>query len=204
MKKTDKAIAKKKVSAKKTSRVVKPSKSKGKKPASPTKTTAAGTARKSPKKTAAKSAKKTGTSAKPKASPKPPAKSRSKSLAKPKPAVKPKAKPRKKAVLRREDQPGHLDPKYAASLRALGSHATDGDRAFVRGQHSNDDLAEELGEGAVVAMTTGEDSLGDDLQADVEEDAGGPFVTTSGRKEFARGIDESNPLNAKREPFPKT
>jgi hypothetical protein len=107
--------------------------------------------------------------------------------------------------IRREDRPGHLDPKYAASLHALsGSSDTGNDRAFVRGRHSGDDLAEELAEEAVVAMTSGEDGLAEDLQGAVEEELGGPFVTSTGGKEFADGTDASNPIDADREPFPKT
>jgi hypothetical protein len=108
------------------------------------------------------------------------------------------------APLRREDRPGHFDPKYAASLRALGSHAKDEDRAFVGGSRAGDDLAEELAEEAVVAMTTGEDNLRDDLEAETDDEQGGPFVTSTAREEYAGGTDASNPLSATREPFPKT
>lgn len=106
---------------------------------------------------------------------------------------------------KREDRPGHLDPKYAASLRELGheAHAKDA-KAFVDGAKSGDDLAEELAEEAVVAMTSGEDGLEDDLQAPVDEENGGPFVRSTAKEEFAKGTDASNPKSAKREPFPKT
>src|ERR1700761_2728250 len=81
----------------------------------------------------------------------------------------------------REDRPGHLDPKYVASLRALsGASSRDDERAFVNGKHSGDPLAGELGEEAVVAMTTGEDGLADDLDEPVDEELGGPFVGSSG------------------------
>jgi len=69
---------------------------------------------------------------------------------------------------------------------------------------SDDALAVELAQGAVVAMTSGEDHLAEDLNHDVEEDWGGPFVMTSGSKEFAHGTDESNIAEATREPFPTT
>jgi hypothetical protein len=120
-------------------------------------------------------------------------------------AAKKKTAKKSSPLPRREDRPGHLDPKYAASLRALsGSSDTGNDRAFVRGQHSGDDLAEELAEEAVVAMTSGEDGLAEDLQGAVDEELGGPFVTSTGGKEFADGTDASNPADAEREPFPKT
>ena len=115
-------------------------------------------------------------------------------------------KPATQAAPRREDRPGHFDPKYAATLRGLSGHSnkdTD-ERAFVGKSHSRDDLAEELAEEAVVAMTSGEDGLGDDLQSSVAEDSGGPFVGSTGGKEFAEGTDASNPASADKEPFPKT
>ncbi len=149
--------------------------------------TSAATAKAAPKKKAA---------AKPKA-----ATAKKKATAKAKPKA---GAAKKKAPPRREDRPGHYDPKYAAKLRRLGRRERDDDRAFVGGGRSNDDLAEEMGEEAVVAMTSGEDGLVDDLQADVPEDSGGPFVRSSGGKEFADGTDASNPKDALREPFPKT
>lgn len=105
----------------------------------------------------------------------------------------------------REDRPGHLDPEYAKSLRAISEEGKthDDDRAFV-GDRAKDDLAEELGEEAVVAMTTGEDDLGDDLDAEVADERGGPFVQTTGDEEFAAGTDPSNPRTATKEPFPTT
>ncbi|HTQ07212.1 MAG TPA: hypothetical protein VMI54_25320 [Polyangiaceae bacterium] len=74
--------------------------------------------------------------------------------------------------------------------------------AFVAGSAADDDLAEELGEGAVVAMTSGEDIVVEHFNLDVEEDWGGPFVESPASKEFASGTDESNIAEATREPFP--
>jgi hypothetical protein len=103
------------------------------------------------------------------------------------------------------DNAGHLDSDHADRLRRLGetSSVVDG-VAFVVGSAADDDLAEELAEEAVVAMTTGGDQLADHLNRDVEEDWGGPFVVTSANKEFAAGTDESNIEEATREPFPTT
>ena len=102
------------------------------------------------------------------------------------------------------DNAGHLDPSRAARLRELGAdaHARDREQAFVLPSAEPDSLAEELGEGAVLAMTTGEDTVVDDLNRDVEEDWGGPFIETTASKEFASGTDESNIAEATREPFP--
>jgi hypothetical protein len=52
-------------------------------------------------------------------------------------------------------------------------------------------------------MTTGEAQTEGAHDQTVEEE-GGPFIETSGKKEFAHDIDESNPEDAMREPFPTT
>ena len=102
------------------------------------------------------------------------------------------------------DNAGHLDSDRAEHLLALGGTNGKDGIAFVTGSASQDDLAEELAEEAVMAMTTGSDQLGDHLNRDVDEDWGGPFVVTSANKEFALGTDESNIEEATREPFPIT
>ena len=103
------------------------------------------------------------------------------------------------------DGAGHMDAGHAQRLRELGKAGQESDpRAFLDGTSSDDELAEELAEAAVTSMTSGEDTLTDELNAEVEEDAGGPFVSTSGRTEFAGGTDESNTADATREPFPTT
>lgn len=105
------------------------------------------------------------------------------------------------------DASGHMNPKHAQRLldMARGDRPDDSGGAFIdANKPTSDDLAEELGEAAVATMTSGEDQLGADLEADVDEDNGGPFVETSGNTEFAGGTDESNIPEATREPFPKT
>jgi hypothetical protein len=117
------------------------------------------------------------------------------------------ASPAKKAQpIRRRDATGHLDPRYAADLRAESGKLQEprDDEAFIHGHRSHDDLAEELAEGAVAEMTSGEYD-GEDLQDQVvTEERGGPFVESTAGQEFAEGTDASNPKGAKREPFPKT
>jgi hypothetical protein len=111
---------------------------------------------------------------------------------------------KKNAVRVGYDGSGHLDPNYTQQLLELG-HAgptATNDEAFVNRAFTDDDLAEELAEAAVTSMTTGEDELIDQLEVEVEEELGGPFVETSARVEFASGTDESNILEATREPFP--
>jgi hypothetical protein len=150
-----------------------------------------------PKKKAVAKAKTAKPKAAPKAKAKAKAKPRAKVAAKPKAAAAPKAKP-----LRRRDGSGHLDPAYASQLRKL-SHKPDHlktERAFVGGQ--NDDLAESLGEQVIESATSGEYDGEDVANQDVTEEQGGPFVESSGAREFGHDIDESNPVDAKREPFP--
>lgn len=102
------------------------------------------------------------------------------------------------------DAAGHLNPKEAEHLLALGRNErqADHDAAFVDGASTDDDLAEELAEAAVTSMTTGEDELVAQLDEVVEEESGGPFTETSGSTEFAEGTDASNIAEATREPFP--
>jgi hypothetical protein len=105
------------------------------------------------------------------------------------------------------DGAGHMDPAHAARLLALAREGkeTEADAdAFVKPMGTKDELAEELAEAAVANMTSGEDQLGTELEAEVDEEKGGPFVETSGNTEFAGGTDESNIPEATREPFPKT
>ena len=130
-----------------------------------------------------------------------------KAKAKPAPA---KAAPAKAATAKaapRRDATGHLNPKYAAELRARSRESREdhgNDDAFLRKSRAHDTLAEELGEDAVATMTSGEDQSERLQDQEVEEERGGPFVHTSAREEYARGTDKSNPRDATREPFPTT
>jgi hypothetical protein len=65
--------------------------------------------------------------------------------------------------------------------------------------HIPDDLAENLAEDFVDAVTGGDG--GDD--AAVTEEIGGPFIFTSAADEFAHDIDAANPPDAEREPLPR-
>ncbi len=102
------------------------------------------------------------------------------------------------------DGSGHLaarEARYFLDL-AHATRTTESDEAFVSSTFTDDDLAEELAEAAVTSMTTGQDELVEQLETDVDEDRGGPFVETSGNVELAGGTDESNIAEATREPFP--
>ena len=68
--------------------------------------------------------------------------------------------------------------------------------------HSRDDLAMELAQEFLMAATSGEYVGEDQLDQEVPEESGGPFVIHSAREEFARDVDASNPLDASREALP--
>jgi len=108
----------------------------------------------------------------------------------------------------RGDGTGHLGTEYAADLRARSRASAEDhtvDRAFLRKSKSLDDpLAEQLGEEAVMTMTTAEDQSDQLQDVEVVEESGGPFEVTTAGQEFARGTDRSNPRGATQEPFPRT
>lgn len=69
---------------------------------------------------------------------------------------------------------------------------------------AGDDLAEELGEESIEAATSGQQPAEENLNAEVPEETGGPFVQTSAATEFAGGTDASNPVDAEPAAFPTT
>ena len=88
----------------------------------------------------------------------------------------------------------------------VGRRMDDGN-AFIRDPGSGpartrDDLAENLAEQFLTSATSAEESAPDDFDREVPEDSGGPFVETTGRKEFARDDEAPNIPGADREPFP--
>jgi len=115
-----------------------------------------------------------------------------------------------KTPLRRRDATGHIDPQYARELLAKARETRNEDdgpdstRAFITGNSSDDELAEELGEAFVEAITSGEESEAERRDQVTPDEYGGPFVYTSGRDEYALDTDESNIAEATREPLPRT
>lgn len=107
-------------------------------------------------------------------------------------------------ALKRYDHPGHLDPAHAERLLELSRAGQEEpeDSAFLRANAEDDDFARELGQTTVASMTSGDGVLTGELEAEVEEEVGGPFVETSATEEFAAGTDESNTPDATREPTP--
>lgn len=54
------------------------------------------------------------------------------------------------------------------------------------------------------SATSGEEEFEEAHEELVTEEKGGPFVPSSADKEFAYDVDESNPIDATREPLPTT
>jgi len=65
-----------------------------------------------------------------------------------------------------------------------------------------DDLAEELAEDFLVSVTTGQEQGVEAHERFVDEEIGGPFVTTSPRMQFGRSYDDSNRPEVESEAFP--
>ncbi len=94
----------------------------------------------------------------------------------------------------------HLPPVHRKP-RVDGADAFFPDPAGGRA-HTIDALAEELAEEFIASATSGEGQNEAGHEEIVSEEIGGPFVPSTGKVEFARGTDASNPKGATREPFP--
>ncbi len=87
--------------------------------------------------------------------------------------------------------------------RKDGASAFLPDPTAIGHRRVRDDFAEGLGEEFVAVVTSGEAVI-DERDATLPEEDGGPFITSSADREYARGTDESNPEDAEREAFPTT
>lgn len=67
---------------------------------------------------------------------------------------------------------------------------------------TSDDLAEELAEEFLKSATSGEYVGEDELDQEVPEESGGPFVIHPAHFEFAQDVDDSNPIDGSREALP--
>lgn len=112
--------------------------------------------------------------------------------------------------------PGAVGSEDAEEMNAQGNDReerlarTDYADAFIPDPSDNngaavfrDDLAEALGEEFVIAATTGEEMVDQDLHDVVSEEIGGPFIETTGAEEFATEPDSMNPEDGTREPLPR-
>jgi hypothetical protein len=66
-----------------------------------------------------------------------------------------------------------------------------------------DDFAELVAEDYIASATTGEEQAEYHRNEVVPEELGGPFLQATAEEEFADDVDEMNPEDAAREPFPK-
>jgi hypothetical protein len=120
------------------------------------------------------------------------------------------------AVQRRMNSPkstasSTIDPTYRPTHRFTAdlrehrkvSAASKDGMAHTITDVSRDSLAEGLGEAFLRTATSGEDLEEDILDEDAPE-ISDSFVETTAEEEFAYDTDESNPIDATREPFPKT
>jgi hypothetical protein len=68
---------------------------------------------------------------------------------------------------------------------------------------AEDDLAEVLAEEYLGAATSAEEVSEDVRDEVVEDEVGGPFTTTRADEEFAYTVDDMNPEDGQKEPFPQ-
>jgi hypothetical protein len=96
--------------------------------------------------------------------------------------------------------------KVRNTTRRLRRRDDDGDAFFPDpGEgpaHTRDGLAQELAEEFLMSATSGEYVREDELDREVPEESGGPFVIHPARYEYALDIDGSNPADAAREALP--
>ena len=95
--------------------------------------------------------------------------------------------------------------RKAASLH-VGARMDDGN-AFIRDPgsgpaHTRDALAENLAEQFLTSATSAEEATPDAMEREVPEDSGGPFLETTGAREFALDDEAPNIREAERVPFP--
>ena len=117
-------------------------------------------------------------------------------------AVSRAAPPPRRPLAVKTARPKRLVPSPEVGVREKPPGRPEQTRAFfLDARHATDELAEELGESFVLSATSGEDSE-EYYQSERPEEEGGPFLETTGRTEFAHGVDESNPLDAEPAPWP--
>ncbi len=82
-------------------------------------------------------------------------------------------------------------PRAPLNLRANRKSGAQG-----RKHMPDDEFARERGEEFIRSVTSGGNAGDEMLEAEVPEEIGGPFVTTSAAQEFAEGTDAANPEDA--------
>jgi hypothetical protein len=94
--------------------------------------------------------------------------------------------------------------RLLASARESHNDARDplNNYAFLAHARSADSLVEGLGEAFIESATSGQGSATQRQHEVSTEEDGGPFLVTLAIDEYAAGMDESNILEAAREPLP--
>jgi hypothetical protein len=119
-----------------------------------------------------------------------------------KPAPTPRAAdPRALAKVPRKPRMPEPAPRHVA-----GARSDDGE-AFLHDPqggpaHATDQLAETLAEEFLQSATSAQEVTEEVRDAVVPEELGGPFVQATAEEEFADDVDEMNPPEAERAPFP--
>lgn len=67
---------------------------------------------------------------------------------------------------------------------------------------TSDSLAENLAEQFLETVTSAEESTTEDIEREVTEEIGGPFVESDAAKEYATGRDATNPAGTEPEGLP--
>jgi hypothetical protein len=122
----------------------------------------------------------------------------------------PATPPPRKRPVRRRDGAGRIDPQYARELLAKARETKNDDdspdnmHAFLKAARATEPLAQEMGENFLETVTSGEGREPERHDQITPDEVGGPFVVTTAGEEFATGTDESNILEAEREPLPRT
>jgi hypothetical protein len=118
-------------------------------------------------------------------------------------------KTQQKALAKPEAMAKATAPRLARQVRIAAKaqrRRSDDADAFLRvrrnGALTKDDLADGLGADFIGSATSGEGQAAEVRDRVLDEESGGPFVTTPAKREFADGFDASNPEDAEREPFP--
>ncbi len=99
------------------------------------------------------------------------------------------------------------EPKKAPPSPPARRGRSDGGDAFFPDPgsgpaHTKDALAQELAEEFLESATAAEEIASERHEEEVAEEEGGPFVISPASREFAKGLDESNPKEAEAEPLP--
>lgn len=102
-------------------------------------------------------------------------------------------------------RPGHRDRPMGVERNVHGR--SDDAEAFLHDPQggparTNDALAESMAEEFLSSATSGEE-VGEDVRDELlTEELGGPFSEARPSQEFGQSVDEMNPLDATKEPFP--